>query len=265
MLLVNTGLVFAIGIPLIFLAGRTDTYFAWTIAPPLTAAFLGGGFWASLWLEFVASQEIVWARARIAVPAVFVFSVLTGLITLAHLDRFHLGGQFSPVTTIVTWGWLVVYVLAGPVQGLLWLLQTRAPGQDERRIAPLPGVLNGLLLAIGLLLAAASLALLVSPVAAGEWLWPWQLTPLTGRAVGAWLLGIGLVALHAAYEDDWVRLPGAMAALAVFGALQLVALARYPGDVRWERPSAWLFVAGMIGLLALGVAGAVQAHYHRRG
>jgi hypothetical protein len=36
--------------------------------------------------------------------------------------------------------------------------------------------------------------------------WPWALTPLTGRAIGAWAIGIGTIAAHAAWENNWWRL-----------------------------------------------------------
>src|SRR4051794_37339960 len=84
-------LVFIIGIPLFLLSEQTDRYFAWTISLPLTAAFLGAGSGSSFFIEFVASRERSWATSRVAVPAVFVFTVLTLVATLIHLDLFHLG------------------------------------------------------------------------------------------------------------------------------------------------------------------------------
>src|SRR4051794_39302423 len=73
MLTVASLLVFVVGIQLFILTDDTDHWFAWTIPPPLTAAFLGGSYWASFALEWLASREGSWARARIAVPAVLSF------------------------------------------------------------------------------------------------------------------------------------------------------------------------------------------------
>jgi hypothetical protein len=56
---------------------QTETYFAWTIHPPLTAAVLGAGYWASFVLELLSARERLWARTRVAVPAVLLFSTLT--------------------------------------------------------------------------------------------------------------------------------------------------------------------------------------------
>jgi hypothetical protein len=59
-------LVLIAGYQLFVLTSQTDRYFAWTINPPLTAAFLGASYWASFVLVFLASQERYWANARAA-------------------------------------------------------------------------------------------------------------------------------------------------------------------------------------------------------
>ena len=83
-------LVLSVGLSLYLLSERTDTYFSWTINPPLTAAFLGAGYLASFLTELLAAREGIWARARIAVPGVLVFTILTSIVTFIHLDKFHL-------------------------------------------------------------------------------------------------------------------------------------------------------------------------------
>jgi len=82
-------LVLLAGFQLFILTEYTDLYFAWTIQPFITAAFLGGGYFSSFLMEILASRKAQWAEARIAVPAVFTFTSLTLLATLLHLDRFH--------------------------------------------------------------------------------------------------------------------------------------------------------------------------------
>src|SRR5262245_33909235 len=74
-------LVFLAGLQLFVVTEHTGTYFAWTIANPLAAAFLGASYWASLSIEALAGRQAAWANARIAVPAVLVFTVLTLVAT----------------------------------------------------------------------------------------------------------------------------------------------------------------------------------------
>ena len=66
---------FLIGLPLVLLTTRTDKYFAWTIEPPLTAAFLGANYWSSALLAILAARETAWARGRISISATCSVSV----------------------------------------------------------------------------------------------------------------------------------------------------------------------------------------------
>ena len=77
LLYVAAVLVLLAGFQLFVFTDRTASYFAWTIRNPLGAAFLGAGYWASVGFEAVAARQRIWANARIAVPTVLVFTVLT--------------------------------------------------------------------------------------------------------------------------------------------------------------------------------------------
>src|SRR5207244_6570123 len=64
--------------PLLYLfPDLTDTLFAWTIKPPLTAAFLGGSYITALVLEILAARERVWVRTRVVYPAMRLFTTGT--------------------------------------------------------------------------------------------------------------------------------------------------------------------------------------------
>jgi hypothetical protein len=258
LILVASVLVFIIGIPLFLLSGQTERYFAWTISVPLTAAFLGGGYWSSFFIEFVASRERAWANSRVAVPAVFVFTFLTLVATLIHIDLFHLGSSFAGITQIGTWTWMAVYVSVPLLLAALWIIQLRQPGGDPPRRSPMSGRVR---LAIYLLttgMLAVGAALFVAPLVAGV-LWPWELTPLTGRAVGAWLIGLGVAAAHAAWERDWRRVLPASAMFAVFGVLELVVLVRFLGEVAWSGAQAWVYLLFLLSMLAVGLYGLYAA------
>ncbi len=253
MLLIASGLVFVAGMQLFVFSEQTDTFFAWTIDPPLTAASLGAAYWASCALEFSASSKRTWAHARIAVPAVLIFTGLTLVVTLLHLDKFHLNHP-DLITRGAAWAWLIVYAVVPPLMGVLLLLQLRAPGGDPPRRALLPGWMRGVLFVYALVLLLLGMALLLIPLDVIG-LWPWRLTPLTGRAIGAWALALGVAAAEAIWENDWERVQVAAISFAVFGALELVALVRYPGDVDWGRPRAWIYVLFIATTLVVGVYG----------
>jgi hypothetical protein len=256
-LLVASVLVFLVGVQLFVLTEMTDTFFAWTIGSPLTAAFLGAAYWASCVMEYAASRQGTWAAARVAVPAVLVFTGVTLLVTILHIDLFHLDSP-SVLTGFLTWAWLFVYAVVPPVMTVLLVRQMRAKGSDPRRGVALSRWFRGLLSAHAALLVPLGVALLVIPTIAGG-IWPWTLTPLTGRAIGAWLLGLGIAAIHAVRENDWGRIRPATMSYVAFGGLQLVALVRYPSELDWAVPQTWVYLLFLLSALGAGAYGWWQA------
>ncbi|TCO48486.1 hypothetical protein EV646_104308 [Kribbella antiqua] len=258
MLVVAGILVFLVGIQLFVLTEHTARYFAWTVNPPLTAAALGGAYWASAVMEILASRQRTWTRARIAVPAVLTFTALTLVTTVLHLDRFHLGEKFAVATQVATWGWIAVYAVVPVVMSILLVLQRRAAGVEVPRRNSLPRWLRAVLGLHAVVMLSLGLSLFVDPEATLV-LWPWMLTPLTARAIGAWLLGLGLAAAHAAGANDWGRVAVATHSYGLLGVLELVALMRYPDTVDWGRPAAWVFVLFLLSFLLVGVYGWIMA------
>lgn len=251
MLLAASGLVFLIGIPLVLLTTQTESFFAWTIGSSLTAAFLGGAYWSSGLLELMASRERSWARARIAVPAVLLFTVLTLVATLLHIGNFHFD---SPAwhTVAGTWAWLLVYALVPLIMGWLLLKQRTLAGEDPPRARLLPGWIRVVLVMQAVMMLPIGIGLFLFPLAVAP-IWPWGLTALTGRAIGAWLTSVGVIAAHAAFENDWSRLRSFAASYTLLAVMQLLALLRFGGEIDWAAPAGWLY---LLFLLSIGVVGA---------
>jgi hypothetical protein len=246
-------LVLAVSISLYFLPEKTDTYFSWTINPPLTAAFLGAGYLASFFLEFFSARERVWANARTAVPAVWTFTTLTLIVTLVHIDRFHFDAPRF-ITVFGTWFWLLVYVSVPIVMGMAWILQARRPGMDPPHISTLPSWLRGLLVVQGVVMLVVGTIMLLSPqtIIPG---WPWALSALTGRAIGAWGIGIGIIAIQALWENEWGRLRPMLFSYMLYGALQTLNLLRFSAELDRAQPSAWIVVLFILSLFLVGLYG----------
>ena len=257
MLLVAAFFVFNAGVQLFIWTEHTDLYFAWTIKSPLMAAFLGASYWASGVLEFLVSREKVWANARVAVPAILLFTTLTLVVTVIHIDRFHFNSP-NWETLLVTWLWLAVYAAVPLALGIILGHQLRVPGSDPQVDAPIAGwlrVMLGTQAAVMLILGA--LYLLVPEALIG--VWPWALTPLTGRALGAWLIGWGAVAFQATRENNYLRNKHAMLSFVTLALLQLIALARFPSQVRWDDTRLWLYLLFLASILAAGTYGWLKA------
>jgi hypothetical protein len=264
LLQVATVLVLLAGIQLFVFSERTAEWFAWTVSPPLTAAFLGAAYWASAAVEWTSSRASSWADARIAVPSVFTFTALTLVVTVLHIENFHLGSEFSAVTVIVTWAWIAIYAVVPVLMAVLWSRQARLPGGDSPRQAPLPRSLVATVVIVAAALLGMGAWMLVDPLAAARW-WPWELTPLTGRAVGAWLVGLGVSAVQTAVEADARRARPVAVGAIVLPVLTAVALVRYGSAVSWGTASSLVLMASLVlwlavGLLILGVERRAERH-----
>ena len=242
--LVVAGLLVFAGVATFVLADRTADYFAWTIEPPLSAAFMGAGYWATIALVLLAARAPDWAHARIAVPSTLVFAGLILVATIVHFERFH---EKRPIT----WAWVGIYVVVPVLVGVFGLQGARAAGPDSPRTMPMPGWAQVAVLAQAAVMVPLGVALFVAPQDADA-LWPWPLTPLTGRVVGAYLIGLGLGTFHSFLERDWRRVLPAAATSCLFGALQLVNVARYSDTFDWGDISAWMYVAGLVFMLVFG-------------
>jgi hypothetical protein len=253
MLYTAGGLVFAVGITLYLLTEQTDRFFAWTIQSALTAAFLGASYWSACVLEVMSARQRWWSHARIAVPAVISFTALTLVVTLLHIERFHFGVP-DLFTRAGTWFWLAVYAFVPIIMSILLVFQLRQPGGDPPRESPMPLWMRATQTGIAVLFLPLGIALLLAPTVAAP-VWPWALTPLTARAIGAWLIGLGIAAGHAAYEADLLRARPMLVSSVVFGVLQFVALARYPGELAWGSPNGWIYLLVLVVLLLVGLYG----------
>jgi hypothetical protein len=255
-LLAASALVFLAGFQLYILTDHTDSYFAWTIQPPLTAAFLGAGYFSSFLLEFLASRENEWAKGRIAVPAVFIFTTLTLIATVLHADRFHFNSA-EPIARFAAWFWLAIYAIVPPAMLAIWVRQGRIRGEDPPRSVLLPALMRIVLLTQSLAMLVMGIGLFIFPNPIASF-WPWKLTALTSRAVGAWFIGVGVFALHSVKENDFNRVKSGLVSYFGLGLLQLVALLRYPSDVDWMRSSAWIYLFFIVSVFLVGLYGCLR-------
>jgi hypothetical protein len=248
-------LALAAGFLLFVGATRTDDYFSWTIEPPLTAATLGAFYWAAFVLILGAARGGSWADARPAAYPVALIATLLLVATLIHLDKFDLDSLFG-------WFWLIAYVVVVPGFTLLLVEQLRAPGEDPRG-DPFPAGVRIALAAEGIVMLAAGLLLFIAPDSAAD-IWPWALTPLTSRAVGAFVLGIGLTAALAARDDDRLTFRGPALAYALVGGLVLLAALLHQEDFGDDGVATTIYVAFAASVLLTGIYGSIAARASSR-
>lgn len=244
------------------LSAHTDSWFAWTIRPPLTAAFLGAGYAAGCVFVVLGLWSRAWVEARVAVVTVAVFSTLTLLATLLHLGKFHFGAG-GAIARFAAWFWLGVYIVVPVALVVFLVLQQRAPGADPPRRHPVPTWLVAAFALQGLIMLVVGVALFAVPSTASA-LWPWPLTPLTARVVAAWLVAFGVAAVATLVERDLDRLAAGAVAYTVFGVVGLLALPRFGDVADWGSPAGVGYLVVLITVVPVGAAGSLLAARARR-
>lgn len=145
-------------------------------------------------------------------------------------------------------------------------MQLQEPGVDEPRQFPLPTWLRVLSVIQGAILLGAGSALMIAPLDAMR-IWPWPLTELTGRAIGAWLIGLAVIALQATRENDFLRIRAAAIAALLLALLETIALIRYPNTVDFGGVEAFIYLAALANVAIVGVvslAGYLRATREQR-
>jgi hypothetical protein len=215
---------------------RTETLFAWTIAPPLTALFLACAYIGGIWFFVRVVRETRWQRVHRGFNAVLVFATLLGAATVVHWDRFHQG-------TVILVVWATLYATTPFLTAVvLGLHRGVDDGRPEERDYRLPGGVRAVLVLVGLAALAAGGALFLFPVQLGP-LWAWELTPLTARVVGAVLTLPGMVNLWMLRDARWSTFRQLFQAQIVSLAFILLALVLARDDL--TGPSAVPVVVGL--------------------
>ncbi|GAA1447387.1 hypothetical protein [Leifsonia poae] len=226
------------------LADHTDTLFAWTIAPPLTAMLLGSAYFGGIWFFVHVVRPNRWHAVRYGFPAVLLFATLLAVATFLHWGKFH----FGHISFIV---WVTLYVTT-PLMVLVAMILNRRedPRVPDERDVVIPAWVRILLAVVGLAALVVGLCLFVVPQIAID-VWGWKLTPLTARVCGAILTLPGMVNVWMLGDSRWSafrQVFQAQLASLVFIALALAIRNR---ELLWARPSAAMFVCGiLVSLLA---------------
>lgn len=231
-------------------ADDTGRLFAWRIVPDYTSMMLASAYLGGAYFFVRAACAAQWHRIAGGFLPVVLFSGLLGVATVLHWDRFiH--------TNIAFWLWAGLYFAAPLLVLLAWSFNragSAAMPVDEVLLStPEAAVIAG----VGVLSCVTAIVMFAVPGWAAT-VWPWPLTPLTARVVGA-IFALGFAAVQVLADRRWTsaRLLGQVALIML--ALMTVAAARTLTDFAADRPLTWVMAVGLPGTL-IGLA----ALYWRR-
>jgi hypothetical protein len=236
---------------LYLLPTRTDSLFAWTIAPPFTAMLLGCAYIGGIRYFVGVLRARSWHRIWTGMPAVLGFASLACAATFLHFDRFHFArldfGRLASIT------WLVLYVTTPVLILILIVLNApRDPRTPEDGDLVIPSGMRVLLGVVGVAAVATGVALFVAPVAMAS-IWAWPLTPLTARVTGGVIVLPGLVNVLLLVDARWSAFRLIFQAQLLSLVCIIAAVVIRSSDLLWSRPAAPLFAGSLVVSLVLYV------------
>lgn len=221
--------------------GETGRLFAWPIKPPMTAMMLAAAYIGGIYYFARVAAARSWHTIKGGMLPVTTFATLLGIATIMHWDRFTHGH-----VAFITWAGL--YFTTPFLVSAAWLSNRRAdPGVPEPDDLLLPVLGRWLMGAAGAITLAISLFLFFRPTLMVA-VWPWTLSSLTARVVGAMFALPGILGLELALDRRWsvARVMLEAQTLSLFAIL--VAILRAWSDFNKAYLGTWLIVGGFFGL-----------------
>ncbi|MGH9226885.1 MAG: hypothetical protein ACRD2W_24570 [Acidimicrobiales bacterium] len=196
----------------------------------LGAVYLGGSYF------FVrASRASAWHTIKAGFVAVGTFATLMGVATIIHWDRFN-------HHHVAFWLWAGLYFTTPVLVWGVWAANRgrgSRPGPGDVLLAPPARAMLG---GTGALAVTAGLFLFLAPTTAID-LWPWMLTPLTSRVLGA-IFMLGIAQLGVVTDPRWTTARLMLQVQVFMLSLILVAAARAHADFDASNVLTWLLLGG---------------------
>jgi hypothetical protein len=223
--------------------GATERWWAWPIAPDLTALVMGAGYASGAYFFTRVLTTRSWRSVTTGFLPITAFTVFMLAATILHWDRFtHDHPAF--------FAWTFLYVVTPVLVPVLWAVNRRrdpGPGSGEIR---LPRAVRGVLVVAGGAVAALAVVIMISPSAVYGW-WPWELTALTARVISSYLLLTGASLLSIAMDARWEASKVLVESLIIGTALLTVAVIRDWASILTTGPLRWVNLVLWIVLLLL--------------
>ena len=249
------GILLFAWVVLFLLPDETDTRFAWTIDSRMTAMLMGAGYGSAIYFFARVLTERGWHRVSLGFLPTTVFTWMMLGATALHWDRFRHGS-----TPFLLWFW--IYLLTPILVPGVWLVNRRRdPRTLEVRDAWFPGWLRVAMAAAGAAMCAIAAWMYLAPASAIS-TWPWPLTPLTARAVAAFVALPAVAWLAIAVDGRWSAARVMLTTVAVGLVLLLLAVARAWHEFDPSNPFRHVYAGGLDA--TLGAIGAIAAGMRRK-
>jgi hypothetical protein len=237
---------------LYFFPAETQRLFAWTIKPTMTPMVLASAYLGGFYFFCRVPLQARWAVVKTGFLSVALFAALLGVATILHWDKFN-------HRHVAFWLWAGLYFVAPFLVVAAWLNNRRfaaPPGADERRLS---GGTRGVIAVVGVLALVTGLLMFAAPDLMIS-VWPWTLTPLTCRVLGA-IFCLGSAGVFVLSDPRWITVKLMLQVELIMLGSILIAAVRARGEFFTDRPMTWTM---LIGFIAVTIGSALLLLSERR-
>jgi hypothetical protein len=225
----------------------TDTkrLFAWAIKPSMSAMTLGAVYLGGAYFFVRVIRARQWHAVAGGFLPVGTFASLMGIATVLHWNRFIHGN-------LAFWLWVGLYFTTPFIVFAVFFVNRReyVPAGDGD--VTIPRAVAAVMVAGGTAAVLTAAFLFLFPSRALD-VWPWQLTPLTARVLGA-IFALGSAGLGAYRERRWTAARLLLQVEAIMLVLILVAGARAHAEFDASRTLTWIVDIGFVAVTIATVA-----------
>jgi hypothetical protein len=221
--------------------GRTAQLWAWTVPVTMTSMVLASAYLGGAYFFVCVARSHAWHEVGNGFVAVTTFATLLGVATLLHWGVFahdHLA----------FWLWAGLYATAPFLVAATWLANRRYAAPVAAGDVLLRPVERAVIGAVGALSLVTGALMFVAP-GAMTGLWPWPLTALSCRVLGATLC-LGGAGVGCWLDPRWTTLRLMVQVETLMLALMLLAAVRAHAELIGSRALAWPLLVGTTAMLA---------------
>jgi len=219
----------------------TGRLFAWPVRPTLTPMILASVYLGGAYFFLRAAMAEQWHTVKGGFVPVGTFATLMGVATILHWGKFtH--------SHVAFWLWAGLYFTTPLLVFGVWWANRRRDVSAAGAELLVPVRVSRVIAVLGALSVLTALFLFVFPGRAVA-IWPWMLTPLTARVMGA-IFALGIAGLGAPADRRWSSARILLQVAALMLALILAAGVRASGELDPSNAMTWLIGFGFATVLA---------------